>query len=379
MESREEGRFRPAPPSEGAPCFPLLARRPFRHIGDVLRPAARCAAAPISCPRPAGVRASPSRYWKRGCTRPRSFASTVDRAGRYGVSASNDKTARVWDLGQRAPAADAAGAGGRRTTKASSTRWRSARTGRRVAVGGFTGPKGSLRQFRLLFRAGRRATRRAHRRAAQRRESPGLVAGRAAAGHRPWGRTASASTPPAPPTHEIARDTGYGGDSYSVDFDRSGRLVSTSYDGKLRLYDARSAPRSCRPRGQRRHASLFRPLLAGRPPHRGRLLDSTAVSVVSGTDLSPLQSMDTGAAVKRRSQQGDLVRRRAPPLRGGTQQTCRRSASRPRLRSRQTAASLPPGRCRRTPSWICSPSPTGACSLRRPTRRGASSAATAAS
>lgn len=36
---------------------------------------------------------------------------------------------------------------------------------------------------------------------------------------------------------ELARDSEYGTDSYSVDFDSTGRLVSTSWDGYVRLYD----------------------------------------------------------------------------------------------------------------------------------------------
>ena len=36
---------------------------------------------------------------------------------------------------------------------------------------------------------------------------------------------------------QVGADKDYGSDSYSADFDRGGRLVTTSYDGYLRLYD----------------------------------------------------------------------------------------------------------------------------------------------
>ena len=36
---------------------------------------------------------------------------------------------------------------------------------------------------------------------------------------------------------EVARDAAYGDDSYGADFDASGRLVTTSHDGQVRLYE----------------------------------------------------------------------------------------------------------------------------------------------
>src|ERR1700719_350324 len=38
--------------------------------------------------------------------------------------------------------------------------------------------------------------------------------------------------------HPLPSETQYGASSYWVDFDRSGRLVTTSYDGVVRIYAA---------------------------------------------------------------------------------------------------------------------------------------------
>ena len=57
-------------------------------------------------------------------------------------------------------------------------------------------------------------------------------------------------------------DTDYGDDSYSADFDRAGRLVTTSCDGHVRLYDAGFKLIAKKP--ARAESSPSRPLLAGR-------------------------------------------------------------------------------------------------------------------
>ena len=93
-------------------------------------------------------------------------------------------------------------------------------------------------------------------------------------------------------TREVARDQAYGGDSYGADFDTSGRLVTTSHDGKVRLYDRnfRLRAKSQAPGGQRLRAVAF-------SPDGSRVAvefdDSTRVNVLSGQDLTPLYVPDT--------------------------------------------------------------------------------------
>ena len=96
---------------------------------------------------------------------------------------------------------------------------------------------------------------------------------------------------------EVSADREYGSDSYGCAFDRVGRLVTTCYDGFLRLY------------GPTKKVGGFRLLVKCKVPRNGwpygiafspggeRLAvgydDTTAVSVVSGADLSHLFSADT--------------------------------------------------------------------------------------
>ena len=99
-----------------------------------------------------------------------------------------------------------------------------------------------------------------------------------------------------PPWRELGRDADYGDASYSVDFDRRGRLVATSLDGKLRLYDEHLkplvAPRTV-PGGEHPFFARFSP--DGRRIAVG-FDDSTAVSVVSGEDLKLRYPVDTRGA-----------------------------------------------------------------------------------
>ncbi len=91
---------------------------------------------------------------------------------------------------------------------------------------------------------------------------------------------------------EVARDVAYGDHSYSVDFDRQGRLVTTSNDGALRLYDSgfQLIAKAQAPGGQRPAAARFSP--DGRRVAVG-FYDSTAVNVLSGDDLSFTFAPDT--------------------------------------------------------------------------------------
>jgi WD40 repeat protein len=91
----------------------------------------------------------------------------------------------------------------------------------------------------------------------------------------------------------IAVDEAYGGPSYGAAFDpASGRLATTSYDGRLRLYDPalRLIRSAIAPSGHQPHGIAF-------SPDGSRLAvgytDSTAVDVLDGATLEPLFAADT--------------------------------------------------------------------------------------
>jgi WD40 repeat protein len=93
---------------------------------------------------------------------------------------------------------------------------------------------------------------------------------------------------------EIARDSDYGDRSNWAEFDRRGRLVTSSYDGDVRLYDAqfKRIARRKAPGGERPFAVRFSP--------DGTLVavgfdDTRAVNVLSGEDLSFRNAPDTGS------------------------------------------------------------------------------------
>lgn len=91
---------------------------------------------------------------------------------------------------------------------------------------------------------------------------------------------------------EIARDSDYGDSSYWAEFDRHGRLVTTCIEGYVRLYDA-SFTRLAKvkaPGGTQPFAARFSP--------DGSMIavgfdDMTAVNVLSGRDLSFLYAPDS--------------------------------------------------------------------------------------
>ncbi len=91
---------------------------------------------------------------------------------------------------------------------------------------------------------------------------------------------------------ELARDSDYAGDSYSVDFDAQGRLLSTSDDGYVRLYDAK-----LKRLHQQKTAGGVRSYFARFSPDGKQIAvgfaDSTAVAILAGDDLRPLSMVDT--------------------------------------------------------------------------------------
>jgi WD40 repeat protein len=100
----------------------------------------------------------------------------------------------------------------------------------------------------------------------------------------------------------IFQDSDYGDRSNSADFDSRGRLVTTSYDSYLRLYDEdfQLIAKHKAPGGERPFSARFSPdgarIAVG-------FTDSTAVNVLSGRDLSVRYSPDSSAV-----DNGDLGR-----------------------------------------------------------------------
>ncbi|MBP8985728.1 MAG: caspase family protein [Syntrophobacterales bacterium] len=90
----------------------------------------------------------------------------------------------------------------------------------------------------------------------------------------------------------VLKDRDYGDSCYGADFDKTGRLVTTSWDGYVRLYanDFKLITKEEAPDGKRPHGVRFSP--DGAKVAVG-FTDSTKVDVLSGKDLSYLHSPDT--------------------------------------------------------------------------------------
>ena len=92
----------------------------------------------------------------------------------------------------------------------------------------------------------------------------------------------------------LPSDNDYGDSSYWVDCDKQGRLVTTSYDGFIRLYASghydKSVAKAKGPGGSRPFSAQF-------SPNGDRIAvgyeDSTAVDLLSGNDLAFVQATDT--------------------------------------------------------------------------------------
>ena len=104
---------------------------------------------------------------------------------------------------------------------------------------------------------------------------------------------------------EIAQDTDYGNSSYWLDFDSRDRLVSSSYDGFIRLYnvgnsvdtDNSTEPVNLKPVYKKRAPGGKQPFVVTFSPDGSRIAvgftDNTAINVLSDKDLALLYSPRT--------------------------------------------------------------------------------------
>ena len=213
----------------------------------------------------------------------------VDAGERFLVSASEDKTARVWDLATgrllrtlRPPQGD--GSQGKLYAVAISP------DGATVAVGGYTGPSGEQISLYLFDRLTGNLVHTISgfpeviNHLSYSRNGSYLVAA--------LGRDNGIRVYRTSDYHEIARDTAYGSDSYWAEFDRAGRLVTVSDDGLVRLYspEFRLLTKRQAPGGND-------PMSARFSPDGARIavgfFGATVVSVLSSADLSLLYAPDT--------------------------------------------------------------------------------------
>lgn len=213
----------------------------------------------------------------------------VDRQERLLVSASDDKTVRIWDLATgtlqrtlRVPLAQ--GNAGMLYSVAI------APDGALVAAGGFTGP-GIDTQIIYIF---------AQQSGAIRHTITGLADVINHLAFSPDGRYLAALLGGANGLRvfetgsftQVYADREYADSSYGGDFDRSGRLVTTSLDGYIRLYspDFKLLRKKQAPGGKEPCGVAFTP--EGKSLALG-YLDSTRVDVLAADSLEPLFSADT--------------------------------------------------------------------------------------
>jgi WD40 repeat protein len=158
----------------------------------------------------------------------------TDAENRIAVTASDDKTVRVWSLPEGRPLRVLRlpidqGSVGRAYAVAISP------DGTTVAAGGYTAPEGRAENIFLFDRASGELKQRLG-------DLPNVVLHLA---YSPDGRRLAASLSgkcgvrvfdAGKDYRPLPSDTQYGDASYSATFDRSGRLVTTSWDGLVRLY-----------------------------------------------------------------------------------------------------------------------------------------------
>jgi WD40 repeat protein len=212
----------------------------------------------------------------------------VDRNGEFLVTSSDDKSARVWELQTgrllrilRPPVDE--GDEGKLYAAAMSP------DGETIAVGGWTKAGTPSHNVFLFDRASGRLTRRLNGlpnvidHLAFSRDGRLLAATFGTSGVRVW-RTTDWT--------EAGRDVTCGkNDSYGADFDNAGHLVTSCYDGSLRLYDSamRLLVTAIAPGGKRPSGVRFSP--DGRRIAVG-YSDSARIDVVSADTLGLLYSPD---------------------------------------------------------------------------------------
>ena len=219
----------------------------------------------------------------------------TDAQGRWLVTASDDKTARVWDLatGQllrtlRPPIGS--GNEGKLYAVAMSP------DGNTVAVGGWTSPDGFNTNIYLFDRASGRLTQRLA-------GLPNLVSHLAFAPDGRWlaatlGGTNGVRVYDAAQGYRLAfSDTAYGNDSYGADFTPDGSGLATScFDGQLRRYTLTP--------GNQWQLTATQPAPGGKQPDAVKFApdgtrlavgyaDTTRVTVVAGRELGLLYEPDT--------------------------------------------------------------------------------------
>jgi WD40 repeat protein len=221
----------------------------------------------------------------------------IDAANRYLVTGSYDKTVRVWELATgrllrtlRLPI-DVGGEGEIYAVAMSPD-------GRTVAAAGWTGYAWDGSNSIYLFdRESGRLLRRLtglpdmilH--LAYSRDGAFLVATLGGTNGMRLYRTQDYS--------QVASDTAYGADSHGADFDASGRLVTASLDGFVRLYN-----RGGKLRTKRKAPGGTRPSAVAFSPDSTRVAvsyHSTRVDVLSGKDLAPLYAPNTSDGGKEAS------------------------------------------------------------------------------
>lgn len=214
----------------------------------------------------------------------------IDRENRYLVTGSDDKTVRVWELSSgrllkvlRPPIGY--GNEGKIYAVAISP------DGRQIACGGYTGVWDKSVSIYIFDRESGSLIKRITgllgviTKLTYSRDGRYLMAG--------LGRDNGIMVYKTPDYSLIKKDKDYGDTCYGADFDSSGRLVTTSYDGYIRLYDKnfKMIVKKRAPSGKNPYSISFSPdgskIVVGYD-------DSTKVDVLSGEDLSHLYSPDTG-------------------------------------------------------------------------------------